>query len=476
MIPVLFIAYYFPPIGGSGVQRTLKFVQYLPAEGFPPAVITGPNVRGTRGDRWSPRDHSLSGLIPPEVSVHRILTDPPAPRSGLHRRVERWLAFPSASETWWIRTVTDLGSLVGGGAKVIFATMSPYESGEAARRLSQRLGIPWVADLRDPWALDDIQIYPSWFHRQIDLKRMERVLSTASLIIMNTHAATAALKKKIPSLDNKPIITITNGFDGSDFAKTVISRTDAKFRIVHSGGMFTDSGLQLRRRNFYRLLGGVEPGVDILTRSPKFLLEAVGRWRERCPEMQQSTDIVFAGDATERDREVVQSSRIPELVRFAGYLSHEESLSLIRTADLLFLPMHNLPAGTACRSIPGKTFEYMASGRPILAAVPDGDARDFLRQSGNALLCRPDDVEGMVEILDRVYLAWKEGRSVVRFNSEYVSQFDRRNQTRALAECFRQVLGCAGSADLLPKRMSTEVIPSEFQKTSPVENGVSTSL
>src|SRR5205823_1977284 len=92
-------------------------------------------------------------------------------------------------------------------------------------------------------------------------------------------------------------------------------------------------------------------------------------------------------------------------IRFSGYVSHHESVELIRTADLLFLPMHNLPAGKRSRIVPGKTYEYMATGRPILAAVPEGDARDYLEKSGTAFICKPDDVDHMVRHLDHVYSA-----------------------------------------------------------------------
>jgi glycosyltransferase involved in cell wall biosynthesis len=436
MTRVLFIAYYFPPIGGSPVQRTLKFVQYLPAEGFIPTVITG----STAGkDRWAPRDESLLGLVPTEVDVHRADQSAVSRPSKLRSRLERWLTLRSDFGKWWIKSVVDLGCRFGREAGVIFATMSPYESGEAASALSKRLGIPWVADLRDPWALDDTQVCPSLLHRRAEMSRMERVLSTASLIIMNTHAAGAALKDAFPSLHG-PILTITNGFDGEDLLHNVAPRTDAKFRIAHSGGMLTDTGMQLRQRKFYRLLGGVEPGVDILTRSPKILLEAVDRWCARRPEIRNDIDIVFAGNTTEMDRNVAYSSNVSDIVRFPGYLTHDDSLSLIRTADLLFLPMHNLPPGTPCRSIPGKAFEYMASGRPILAAIPDGDAREFLSQCGTGLICRPDDVEGMVRILDLVYSSWKTGQPIASSNTEYVRQFDRRILTRTLAAGLTQVV------------------------------------
>jgi glycosyltransferase involved in cell wall biosynthesis len=445
MRKVLFIACYFPPAGGSGVQRALRFVQYLPARGYLPIVVSGP---ASPNDRWAPSDASLSALIPSDVAVHEVSQAIPGSDGALRGRLERWLALESAFGKWWIPAAVDLGCRVGKEADLIFATMSPFESGEAARQTSQRLGIPWVADLRDPWALDDTQIYPSLLHRRVEMARMEHVLSTASLVIMNTAAASAALTKAFPSLRGKPILTITNGFDREDFAFPVSPRSDSKFRIVHSGGMLTDSGMQLQRRSFYRLLGGVEKGVNILTRSPKVLLDAMDLWCGHLPEIKNDVEIIFAGKTTEEDRNVAGTSPISQCIRFTGFLSHRESLSLIRTADLLFLPMHNLPPGTPCRSVPGKTFEYMASSRPILAAVPDGDAREFMTQCGTGLVCRPDDVAGMTRILDLVYSSWKDGESVVSSNSEYVRQFDRQDLTRSLAAAFNRVIGQEQPTDL----------------------------
>jgi glycosyltransferase involved in cell wall biosynthesis len=437
MIRVLFISYLFPPVGGSGVQRAQKFVQYLPEEGFLPVVVAGPALRE---DRWAPIDPTMLAKVPANIPVHRVADSAPPPPSRMRGRLERWLGLQSAFEQWWVRSATELACGVSDGTQLIFATMAPYESAEVASEASRRLGIPWVADLRDPWALDDIQIYPTRFHRKLEMAKMDRLLSTAAAIIMNTPAAADALKEAFPGLRHKKILSITNGFNWEDFSESVTSRTDGKFRIVHSGGMFTGSGLQLRRRNFYRLLGGVEPGVNILTRSPEYLLKAIDQWIMQRPEVGKDLEIIFAGSMTAEDRALVNSSKAAAFVQFPGFLSHEKSLQLIRTADLLFLPMHNLPPGQRCRSIPGKAFEYIASGRPILAAVPDGDARDFLRQCGTGLLCRPDDIQGMIEILDRIYSAWKEGRVPVSPNADYASRFEGHALTRDLADIFRATL------------------------------------
>jgi glycosyltransferase involved in cell wall biosynthesis len=285
-----------------------------------------------------------------------------------------------------------------------------------------------------------MQVYLTRAHRRVDMGRMERLLSSASLIVMNTPEASKALKDTFPSLRRKEVITITNGFDDEDFAGLITPRRDNKFRIVHSGYLHTDSGLQLQKRRYYRLLGGMEPGVDISTRSHTVLLEAIARWRSERPEVGQHVELVFAGQTSKEDRAFANRCGVASLVQFTGYVSHQESIQLVRTADLLFLPMHNLPVGKRSRIVPGKTYEYMASGRPILAAVPDGDARDYLRSSGTALICRPDDVSGMIRVLDSAYTAWKSGKNVATRENDSIAQFERRNLTHALARAFESVI------------------------------------
>ena len=438
MTKVLFLAYFFPPVGGAGVQRALKFVQYLPAEGYLPVVLTGPT---SPDGRWTPHDRTLMHSVPLSVQVHRVSGESPRSSSRLRSRMERWLGTPTLFSEWWIRSATDFGMQVGGDQKLIFATMSPFESGTVAQRLSSHFGIPWVADLRDPWALDEMQVYPSWLHRKVERRRMERLLSTAALIIMNTPEATHALKDAFPSLRTKKVITITNGFDRDDFAGQIAPRDDSKFRIIHTGYFHTDSGMQLRKRKFYRLLGGAEPGVDILTRSHTVLLQAIARWCERRPEVRSDLDIVFAGKSSEQDQAVARDSRVSELIRFTGYVPHEQSVNLVRAADLLFLPMTDLPAGRRSRIVPGKTYEYLAAGRPILAAVPEGDAKDFVSQSGMGMTCQPGDIQGIIQILDGVYSNWKtKNQGALVFNDAFVERFERRNLTRELAAGFDSVL------------------------------------
>lgn len=441
MTPILFISYYFPPTGGAPAQRSLKFARYLPGEGYLPIILTGP---GTSHNEWTPHDASLIKELPPTVPIYRIQDPVPQQGGKLLRRAERWFGLSSPFSRWWISSATQLAeqALVAGGAKLIYATMSPFESADVAAYLSQKHRIPWVADLRDPWAIDEIQVYPSVVHKAMALRKMRRLLSSATAVIMNTPEATALFKRTFPCFQGKRIVTVTNGFDPEDLNGVSPPQTKSKFTIVHTGSFLTDSGLRLRRRRrFYEGLGGAVPGVDIATRSHLLLFEAIHRWCVLDPSVKENIQIVFAGNSPLPDASNSKEKGVLAFTRFAGYLPRDESLGLVRAADLLFLAMHNLPAGRRSTTAPSKMFEYMASGRPILAAVPDGDAKDFLVKVGTAFICRPDDVEGMVQALSQAYDMWKTGIQTPAPNREFLRAFERRTLTRFLAREFDAALG-----------------------------------
>src|SRR2546430_5624918 len=263
--------------------------------------------------------------------------------------------------------------------------------------LANRLGIGWIADMGDPWALDEMMIYPTGLHRRLEVAYMRRMLGTAAAIVMSTPEAARQLVEVFPELADRPIVSIPNGYDAADFADEPATRKDpAKFRIVHTGYLHTELGLQQQRgAKLRQLLGGATPGVEILTRSHVYLLRAVEQLLERDPSLRDRLELHFAGVLSEIDRELAAQSPVSVL---HGYLSHADSIALMRSADLLFLPMQNLPPGRRSTTVPGKTYEYLASGRPILATIPSGDAHDILAQVGHTI-CEPNDVHAIADTI-----------------------------------------------------------------------------
>jgi len=425
-VNLVFISHHFPPQGGAGVQRSLKFAKLLPRFGIRPIVITRLDAAKKR-DRWIPTDDSMTDEIPAEVSV--IQTDWPSER-------------PTAVSAWVERATAQLS---GTRCECIFATMSPFSDAKLASALAKRLDIPWIADLRDPWALDEFKIYRSRWHRKAEIKKMGNSLSSAAHIVMNTPEAALSVRQRFKHLRETPVSSITNGYDKDDFQAELNPKESPKFDIVHAGFLHTCAGLrQMRRRLEYALLGRAIHGMETLPRSHFYLLRAIECFLKKNANARDHIRIILAGSLSETDMRIVNDSNIFENVEMPGYLTHAQSVRHIREADLLFFPMHSLSPGHRARIVPGKAYEYMATGKPILAAVPEGDAKDFLSQCGTASICHPKDVESLAAAIAERYTAWRSGCRAPRPNWEFISRFDRANLTENLAGIIRSVTNLQG--------------------------------
>jgi glycosyltransferase involved in cell wall biosynthesis len=180
------------------------------------------------------------------------------------------------------------------------------------------------------------------------------------------------------------------------------------------------------------------PGVDLLPRSHFYLIEAVERLVKVRPDLRPTIEIHLAGVLSLADRRVGERS---PAVRMHGYLSHEETIALMRSADLLFLPMQDLPSGIRAGLVPGKTYEYLDSGRPILGAVPDGDARDLLASAGDVYLCRPTDITAIASAIQHAVDHRRAGISILPRAPDVLAPYERHYQTRQLAALLDGVLG-----------------------------------
>jgi Glycosyl transferases group 1 len=388
---VLLLARSFPPLGGAGVHRTVGSVRHLPEHGYDVVVVTGP---GQPRGRWDAPDTELLERIPAGADVHRVDGPEPASPTGVAEQIARLDPRPDRWVRWWTEQSVRLGRRVGAGADVVLVSCAPYETAYAGARLAAELRVPWVADLEDPWALDEVRLYPTAFHRALDRRSMRRGLASAAAIVTSAPEAAARLRRELP---DRLVADIPIGFDRDDFDGPEPARAGHAFRIVHAGSLHTELGLRLRRtRRRRRLLGGVQPGLDLLTRSHVFVLEAVTMLLRDEPSLEGRVELHLAGALTAADRAVAERH---DFVRVPGLLGHREAVALMRSAHVLFLPMHDLAPGTRAGLIPYKTYEYLGAQRPILAAVPDGDVRDMLASLDGVRLVRPADVGGMAAAL-----------------------------------------------------------------------------
>jgi len=438
---VLLVARHFPPMGGAGVHRTVGSARHLPRYGYEPVVVTGPARREPR-NRWEPCDRTLLARLPAGAVIHRVAdTEPTVDVSRVGRLFDR----RSPLARWWIDQSIRLGIEVGRDADAILVSCAPYETAFAGARLARELGRPWIADLEDPWALDEMRVPLSTLHRAFDLRRMRRALATASAVVMAAPEAAERVRRAMPELASRVVVAgVPIGFEPSDFPVGRPRAADGIFRIVHTGTMHTDLGEHLRRTRLRRrIAGGTVQGLDALTRSHVFLVEAIAAAMRAEPSLAGRLELHLAGDLTDTDRAV---SDRHGFVRAPGLLSHPETVALMRSADLLFLPMHDLPPGTRAGLIPYKTYEYLAAGRPILAAVPDGDVRDMLGPLPGATLVRPADVDGLGRALRRQIAAAAAAPGGRAPDVTPPAHLERRRCVERIAAVLDSVVGARSAA------------------------------
>lgn len=430
---VLFLAQQFPPIGFA-TGRTVACARHLPEHGYEVVVVTGP---GESASRWAQPDPALMARIA-DVDVHRIAGPMPADRTGRRARMARWLEQPPPWVDWWVKGARKAGAELDGPFDAILANCIPYETAFAAAKLSRELGIPWIADLEDPWALDEMRVSPTAINHRIDRARMHYGLESAYGIIMNCREAADRLRREMPDV-GRVIAGIPHGFTAEDFGGPPPPRADGAFRIVHTGSLHTQLGLDHRRTaRMRRLLGGTSVDVDILTRSHLHLIAAIDHLLAAEPALAGRIELHLAGHLTEADRTLIGER---SYVRPYGQCSHPQTIALARSADLLFVPMHDLPEGRRAGLVPCKTYEYLATGRPILAAVPDGDARDLLSRFGRAHVVRPSDAAGIAAAIRERMRDPHRGVGEDGIGSPLLGPYERRALTRQIAGVLDEVMG-----------------------------------
>jgi hypothetical protein len=445
MRSLLYLAYFFPPRGGAAVQRSLKFAKYLPEFGWRPVVIA--NGGGKHDNVTKVQDPTMLKELPGDAVVrYTVLNDAEEKRYQRSLSKFRQRMNVTDSMNWWIEPAMRLGMEMVEAYQpgAIVVTMSPFTSWRAGFELKRRTGLPLVFDLRDPWALDETRIYPTRWHAWRDRVAMARALAAADLVVMNTPESTSAVRKRF-DIRGK-VITITNGYDAADFGNGGMTRAAPDvLRIVHTG-MFHSELAEVwdhlhGGKNLLSKLKYARRPINLWTRTPRYLLEAMYQAIKSGQIPKDKIELVLVGELSEHDREMVEGSPVAECVKLLGYQSHDKSVAWLESADALFLPLHTPLDGGRPLIVPGKAYECLGSGRPILAMGPEGDMCDFVAETGSGKVIRGDDVAAAARALVELYRGKLQGKAPMEQDRAGVEQFERRQLTRMLAEALDELVG-----------------------------------
>lgn len=434
---VLIITYYWPPSGGSGVQRWLKYARYLPASGWQPAIYTPENPEAPASDA------SLLREVPAETEIlKRPITEPyhlykkltgrtesvnvgfiRTEKEGAESRAEyfsRWIRgnffIPDARCLWVRPSVRFLRDyLQQHPVDALISTGPPHSMHRIAQRLARKTGLPWLADFRDPWTgidfyADLLLTRPAdWLHR-----RMERsVLSQADLVTTVSNSIRAELRSK----GARRVEVIPNGYDPADFEAFSGDRSQRNdhFTLTHSGSL-------------------------VPSRNPHSMWQALRSLCEANPGFREKLRIRLVGSVDGSVRNSVKEAGLTQHCTFIPYLPHQEALAEVFSADVLLLLINQ--TANAEGFLSGKVFEYMAADRPILCIGPEsGDAAALLEQTGCGLTHGFGDAAGISQTLSRWFAAWQRGEPALQANREAVQNYTRPAQARKIATLLNQLTG-----------------------------------
>ncbi|HEY1017036.1 MAG TPA: glycosyltransferase family 4 protein [Herpetosiphonaceae bacterium] len=421
MRDVLMIAYYFPPLGGSGVQRSLKFARYLPEHGWRPLVVAP-----RRGLRDEPMDPSLLAELPAAAEVTRTgrldLTLLPriarrlrlGPLSRLLTYLTRYL--PDA-QVGWLPWALPAALRQARRADVIYSTSAPYSDHLLAWLCKRATGKPWVADFRDEWSANPSLRYPSPAFLALNRALERRLLRAADAVIVTSRLHAVSQRRLLPPEQRAKVRLIHNGFDPADRAALVPRARDGRWTLAHVGSLY---------------------GVY----QPDTLLAALDLAVRDGSIPASDVRLVFAGALS---RSAPVPAALAGVVEFTGYLPHGEALGVLDSADaaLIILGTHGAARDgrAGVTAVPGKMFEYWMLGKPILALAPaESYAAELLRGAGYAAIRDPGDVAGVAGLLAAEYRRWRDGAAHPPLDGAYVARFERRALAGELAAVFDEVL------------------------------------
>ncbi|MBM2839698.1 MAG: glycosyl transferase group 1 [Bacteroidetes bacterium] len=414
---VLVIAYYFPPMGLSGVQRTLKFVKYLPKFGWHPTVLTV-----TPGGYFAQDESLLREVQSPKIRIERTEAAGPgkffAKKEVVKLPSERSRKFLSyVSDTFFIPD-NKIGWRKKAVAKamelhkqtpfdLVFATAPPFTDFLIGTDLKSKINKPLVFDYRDPWHDYPFKFFPTPLHKWRHYVLERRALRASSHVVTTNRRVKESLIARFPFLTHHDVDIIPQGFDPEDYKLNgATSRTSKKMCITYAGIFWED-------------------------RVPDYFLRALHELFKEKPVLQGRIEACFVGNFRDENLRIVEELGLRDVVNVLGYLPHAECVKQLVASDVLWMIV-----GDDFGS-PGKTYEYIGARKPILGCVPDGFLKSTILEAGGKAVA-PDDVEGIKRAIGEYYDLF-EKKALKGPSADVVEKYNRVALTGNLAKIFESL-------------------------------------
>ncbi len=424
---VLIITYYWPPAGGPGVQRWLKFVKYLPDFGVQPVVYIPENPTYPIVDQKLVSEVSDQAIIikhrifePYQLASFLSKNKTQKMNSGIIPNQKKqsfldktflWvrgnLFIPDARVFWVKPSVSFLEKyILENDIDTIITSGPPHSLHLIGLELKQKLNLKWFADFRDPWTTIG-------YHKSLRLssfaakkhKALEhQVLNTADTVIVTSKTT----KTEFQAITNKPISVITNGYDTEQIEKQTL---EVKFSLAHIGSFLSE-------------------------RNPKMLWEVLLELLEEIPSFKLNLEIKLIGAVSQEVLETISQFGLKEYLNNLGYVSHAEAIAHQRKSQVLLLIEINSEDTKSI--IPGKLFEYMVSNRPIIAIGPeDSDFAEIITNTNTGVFFDYSEKMKLKRVILDFYDQFLEGR--LQSNGVGLQNYSRKNLTKELVQLLNKI-------------------------------------
>lgn len=424
---ILIITYYWPPAGGPGVQRWLKFVKYLPDFGVQPIVYIPENPTYPIIDENLVKEVSDKAIIlkqkifePYQLASFLSKNKTKKISSGIIPNQKKqsfldktflWirgnLFIPDARVFWVKPSVAYLEKyILDNDIDTIITSGPPHSLHLIGLELKQKLDLKWFADFRDPWTTIG-------YHKSLRLssfaakkhKALEhQVLNTADTIIVTSKTT----KTEFQAITSKPIAVITNGYDTEQVEKQTL---DTKFSLAHIGSFLSE-------------------------RNPSILWESLIELTNEIPDFKSHLEIKLIGAVSQEVLETISQFGLKPYLNNLGYISHAEAIAYQRKSQVLLLIEINSEDTKSI--IPGKLFEYMVSNRPIIAIGPkDSDFAEIITNTNTGVFFDYSEKVKLKSVILDFYNQFLEGK--LQSNGVGLQNYSRRNLTKQLVELLKSL-------------------------------------
>lgn len=425
----LIITYYWPPSGGAGVFRWLKFVKYFRAYGWEPIIYTPENPEAPAEDESLLKDipvglEVVKTRIWEPYNIYKFITGKRNQRIGvsfvsqgkkkgfLHGFMV-WLRgnllIPDPRVFWVRPSVRRLEDYIKqNNIEAIITTGPPHSMHLIGLKLKKRLNIKWIADFRDPWTNIDFykELKLTFIADRIHHRLEKKVIGSADAILVVSEQ----MKQEYLSLNPKRIDVITNGYDEDEVSAGDVN-LDSKFSIAHVGTLNAP-------------------------RNPNILWKALSELITEIPSLKDDLLIRLVGQVDFSVRESLKELSLDQFFEHIEFLKHDEAIVLQKQSQVLLLVVNNTP--NASGILTGKFFEYLGSGRVIFGVGPShGNLCDILTKTGVGEMVDYGDLKKAKQIIANYYYSYKSNNLYPKIGN--IEEYSRRSLTGKIIEIIEQV-------------------------------------